>query len=163
MVLPPTARKNLEGVVAGWGEEDEGLVEGGDELGDDAAEYSFVSLEGEEGGDRIGGPGTDLGGVREAEVGGFGVEEEGAAEGAAEFGAVHLKWGDVLDGEFEVGAVGGVAVAGGDGAGAVKAAKDSVPAAAVFWAGVFLGLEGAVLEAELFEGREVAASEGMPV
>jgi hypothetical protein len=54
-------------------------------------------------------------------------------------------------------------VAGGDGTGAVEAAKDSVPAAAVFWAGVLLGLEGAVLEAELFEGREVVASEGMPV
>jgi len=89
-------------VVGGGGEKNESAVEGGDEFGDDAAEDVAVGLNGENGGDGVGGIGPELDRVGNAEIGEFGIEVECFAEGAAKFVPVDLQRREVLDGERDV-------------------------------------------------------------
>src|SRR4051794_6115225 len=67
-----------------------------------------LGLDAEEDGDGVIGPGADLEGVADWERGGFAVEGQGPADGAAEFGPVEPERGDVSEGEIDFRAAGWV-------------------------------------------------------
>lgn len=92
---------NVE-VIAGGGEEDEGLAEFGSEPGDFVAEAGGIRLDGENGRDGCWGPGADLACVREDKTGGLGIKAEGGAKGAREPRPAQFKEGDVVGCENEV-------------------------------------------------------------
>ena len=95
----------------GGGEKDEGPVEAGDEQGEGVQEFALAGRQGENGGDGVHGPGADLDGVIEAELGDFEIQAEGAAEGAANFGPVEFP-GNAFSRQDGVGAAGwGIALA----------------------------------------------------
>ena len=96
------------------------------EFGDDAAKDKGVGLGGEQRGDRIGGPGTELEGPWEFEVRGFALAAQGFAKGAREAWAVNVEWSDFGDCDGEVGADRWLAATDGDGAGLIVAVNDGV-------------------------------------
>jgi hypothetical protein len=71
----------------------------GHELGDDSEEGVAVELNGQDGGDGVGGPGADLAGTVEVEVGWRGIEAEGGTENAAEAFGVEKHGDDLGTGE----------------------------------------------------------------
>ncbi len=77
-----------EEVLGRGSQEDERAWHGDDEVDNNMAEEFRVGLDGENGGDGVGGPGTDLGGEGLREGLRFAVEEQCFADGAAEPGEV---------------------------------------------------------------------------
>jgi len=120
-------------VSAGGGEEDELFPEPGGQHGHDVLEIVALALDGEDDGDGIAGPGTDLDGVGEAEVSGPGVQTKSFAESAAQFGPVEFEDFDVGGREDHIIAVPGVA--GADGDDVVGSVDGDIVSAAAFAAG----------------------------
>jgi hypothetical protein len=137
--------------LGGRGQEDVGLLETREQFGNDAAQVVWFELEGENDRDGVGGPGADLGGVVDGEVGGAVADGERFTEGAGEAFPVELQRGDFGDGERNVRAGSRGAAASSDGRGAVMAQNNEVVAAAAVGAGKVGWEIGAGLEAESFE------------
>lgn len=105
------------------GEKDKGPIQAGDERSYDMEQFVLAGRQGENRGNRVPRPRSNLVAVVETKFGDFKIETEGAAEGAADFGPVEFP-GDALIGQDGVfAAVGWIALANA-GEGAVVAGNN---------------------------------------
>lgn len=124
---------------AGRGEQDKRPAQGRGELGDCAAKIIGSNLDGEDGGDGIGGPGADLEGVGGRQFHKFADEAKGFAEGAAEFRKIDFERSNLRTSERNVGAKRRVAATDSHRAFAVMTRDDMMRATAVLRTGIRCG------------------------
>ena len=91
-------------VVAGWGEQDEWLLQAQRQFGDHTAQKVALGLNRENDRDGLRRPGTDLTGVWDWEIIVAGIQTESLANGATEFGPIEVQGSNLGKGESERGA-----------------------------------------------------------